>query len=156
MPIFFLGASSNDSYRLTCLANFGGDVQDKVWQMAWAAKNYMIHLKVTNAGGAVLLSFVMIGCTMFLVGKTNNLFHRGLGAVGIILGAGLAFLIKGLNTCAVINLAKIYVPSFTSTYKDINQGGDIKDENYDELENYIYEKFFQSVFFVGMNILIVL
>jgi hypothetical protein len=47
---------------------------------------------------------------MFQVGKASNIFHRGLGVIGLILGAGLAFLLKGLNTCAVINLAKIYVP----------------------------------------------
>ena len=114
MPIYFLGSSSSDSYRLSCFVDFPEVLQNRVYDMAWASRNYMVHLKVTNAGGAVLLSIVMIGCTIYSVGHAVSLFHHGLGAIGLILGAGLAFLLKGLNTCAVINLAKTY---------DVSKGG---------------------------------
>jgi high-affinity nickel permease len=67
----------------------------------------------------ILLSLVAMGCIMYSVGNEKNSFHRGLGVVGILLGAGLAYLLKGLNTCAVINIAKIYVNRIHYLKKDI-------------------------------------
>lgn len=116
MAVFFAGASASDAYKLTNFVNFAADVQDHVSSIAWAARNYMIYLKVTNAGAMVLLCFVTCGCIMYYAGNTANLFHGVLGLVGLLMGIGLAHLIKAINACAVINMAKTYVRDSTPLY----------------------------------------
>ena len=50
VPIFYIGAMSSDSYKLCCMGIVNQIVSDRLFKFAWAARNYYIYLKLTNAG----------------------------------------------------------------------------------------------------------
>lgn len=49
MPVYFLGAASTDSYKLSCFATLAAPVQEIIFHLYWATRNYMVHLRITNA-----------------------------------------------------------------------------------------------------------
>jgi len=63
MPIYYLGANSTDSYRLSCFVTMGEYIHDNLFKISWASRNYMIYLKTTNSGGAILICLIIFGCT---------------------------------------------------------------------------------------------
>lgn len=108
LPIFYVGAISADGYKLCCASHVTPIVTDRLHKMTWAARNYMIYLKTTNAGTACLLAFTFMGCALYVIkGDINPLFDFT-GAFGLILGIGMAFLLKGMTIAAVINISKQY------------------------------------------------
>jgi hypothetical protein len=49
MPIYYLGANSTDSHRLSCFVTMGEYIHDNLFKISWASRNYMIYLKSTNS-----------------------------------------------------------------------------------------------------------
>lgn len=76
--------------------------------MTWAARNYMIYLKTTNAGAAILISFTFLGAALYLYKVDNNPFVDFNGIFGILFGIGLAYLVKGMTIGAVISISKTF------------------------------------------------
>ena len=75
----------------------------------------MIYFKVTNAGTVIMVAISMIGVVLYDTKAVKIEDSKGL--FGITIGLTLAYLIKGLNTWAVINLSKDYV--FNLLYNSI-------------------------------------
>lgn len=69
----------------------------------------MIFIKVTNSGSSILISLALIGAFLYDNKITDSLFKKGNGIMGLLFGASLMYVIKGINTWAIINLAKDYV-----------------------------------------------
>lgn len=76
--------------------------------MTWAARNYMIYLKITNAGSAVLLAFTFLGATLYLFKTDVNPLVDFNGIFGILFGIGLAFLIKGMTVGSIISISRVF------------------------------------------------
>ena len=67
----------------------------------------MIYFKVTNAGTVIMVAISMIGVLLYDTKAVK--IEDSKGIFGITIGLTLAYLIKGLNTWAVVNLSKDYV-----------------------------------------------
>lgn len=76
--------------------------------MSWAARNYMIYLKITNAGSAILLALTFLGAALYLFKTDNNPFIDFNGIFGILFGIGLAFLIKGMTVGSIISISRVF------------------------------------------------
>lgn len=77
-----------------------------MYKMAWAARNYAIHLKITNGIGSLMANFLCFVGYMFVIGF-NNVFLFDLRAVvGFFAGSSLMYLIRGIQTYAVKNIAE--------------------------------------------------
>lgn len=69
----------------------------------------MIFYKVTNAGTTILVSIALIGAFCYQNSTIETIFKNGNGLIGLLFGATLMYVIKGINTWAIINIAKDYV-----------------------------------------------
>lgn len=107
MPIYYLGANSTDSHRLSCFVTMGEYIHDNLFKISWASRNYMIYLKSTNSGGAILICLIIFGCTGY-ESKTTGDFLVYDGLLGCLLGLSTAYVIRSTNTCAIINISKAY------------------------------------------------
>ncbi|KAM3141942.1 hypothetical protein pb186bvf_006028 [Paramecium bursaria] len=142
--IYVIGAQSSDSYKLTCFGHFKNNVQSILFQLAWETRNYMIYFKVTNAGTVIMVAISMIGVLLFDTKAVK--IEDSKGIFGITIGLTLAYLIKGLNTWAVINLSKDYYSIKKDQNKPINYSEDIR------LSDYVKTKLNQSLIYVLCNI----
>jgi hypothetical protein len=50
IPIMYVGAMGADAYKMSCMGIVNEILQDRVYKMAWAARNYAIYVKISNAG----------------------------------------------------------------------------------------------------------
>lgn len=117
---------------------------DRLFKMTWAARNYMVYLKITTAGSAALLALTFMGCALYLIkGESNPLFDFN-GAFGMIFGVGLAFLIKGMTIGAIISVSK----AFNLNIFESGIAAEIAKNNRQTLDNYIGEKFLISVIWI--------
>ena len=79
----------------------------------------MIYFKVTNAGTVIMVAISMIGVLLFDTKAVK--IEDSKGIFGITIGLTLAYLIKGLNTWAVINLSKDYVSIYLNIQYSIKK-----------------------------------
>jgi hypothetical protein len=84
-------------------------VSDRLYKMAWAARNYFIYVKISTAGGSIMLGLCFLGTCMFFFKKDPNIFIKGTGLFGILFGAALTLGIRGWTIAAVISVSRIYV-----------------------------------------------
>jgi len=118
--------------------------------MAWAARNYMIYLKITNSVGTILCTMSLTGGLLFLSNKDFSIFSEALGIYGVLVGVGLTFYIKGLNTCAIINIAKTYDIDIGS----VSNSSHTSTENWnDPLFNFTISKYYTGIYYIFMNFL---
>lgn len=64
--------------------------------ITWAAKNYIVWLKITNAGALIIAAILIIGTAIFF-SKTFILLLNGYNLFGFLIGFGLAYYNKGLT-----------------------------------------------------------
>jgi NADH:ubiquinone oxidoreductase subunit 3 (subunit A) len=76
--------------------------------MAWAARNYMIYLKITNLGTGVLLAFTFLGGALYFFKIDSNPMTDFNGVFGVLFGIGLAFLVKGMTVGSVITISRVF------------------------------------------------
>lgn len=119
VPIMYVGVMAADAYKMCCMGIVNEIVSDRLYKIAWAARNYAIYVKVTTAGsikwytsilgGSFLLALCLMGSCLFFFKKDPSLYMQGAGLYGIILGMGLTYAIRGWTIGAVINVSKTYV-----------------------------------------------
>lgn len=74
IPIFYVGCQSADAYKLCCMGHVNQIVSDRLYKMAWAARNYYIYVKISTAGGSTMLGLCFMGCCMYFFKKDPNIF----------------------------------------------------------------------------------
>ena len=57
----------------------------------------------------MLITISLLGSIMYSVENVATLYHGALGLVGALIGFFLMYMIKGVNTCAIINVSKEFV-----------------------------------------------
>jgi hypothetical protein len=50
VAILYIGIMSSDCHKLSCMGIVSSIMQDRLYKMAWAARNYSIYVKITTAG----------------------------------------------------------------------------------------------------------
>ncbi|CAD8185957.1 unnamed protein product [Paramecium pentaurelia] len=108
IPLYYIGSISQDGAKLCAASHVTQVVSERFTKMAWAARNYMIYLKITNAGSAILLALTFLGGALYLFKVDNNPLIDFNGIFGILFGIGLAFLIKGMTVGSVISISRIF------------------------------------------------
>ncbi|CAD8186208.1 unnamed protein product [Paramecium octaurelia] len=96
MGIAMLGVLSGDGLKLSFLAQFANNIKDRLHSITWAAKNYIVWLKITNAGALIIAAILIIGTAIFF-SKTFILLLNGYNLFGFLIGFGLAYYNKGLT-----------------------------------------------------------
>lgn len=73
-------------------------LQERVSQIAWAARNYPIHIKLMNVAGLFIASIAAVGAYIYILKLTKfDVFDTRI-LVGFAMGTGLPYYIKSINT----------------------------------------------------------
>lgn len=78
---------------------------DRLHSVSWAARNYSVWVKISNAATMVIGSALLIGAMIFYT-KTFILLLNGYNLFGLMIGAGLAYFTKGRTLYIVKSLCE--------------------------------------------------
>lgn len=106
VPIFYIGAMSSEGYKLCCMAIVHEIVTDRLYKFAWAARNYMIYVRLATGGGTILLGLCLMGCALFFLNDDSSIFLDFTGVYGILVGIMMVYLIKTLTVGAIVSVSK--------------------------------------------------
>lgn len=144
VPLFYIGTISQDGAKLCVASHVTQVVAERFTKMTWAARNYMIYLKITNAGSAILLALTFLGGALYLFKVDNNPLIDFNGIFGILFGIGLAFLIKGMTIGSIITISKI----FDLNIYESGIAAEIAKRNTLSLNRYFESKHLLAIFWV--------
>ena len=97
LSINFLGGFTSDGLKCSKVTRSYGIIVDRLYKMAWSARNYSVYAQIIN-GTSIFLSQVWIwsGFTLF----------------GFLYGSALAFILRAGSTQAVREVADDLVNEF--------------------------------------------
>lgn len=106
LSINFLSGIINDSYQCAKITRTFAIVKERIYKIAWCARNYSIYIQIVNAGGVFLANLVCIGCILVLTKISEVWMWSGFTLFGFLYGASFAYFLKGGSIWAVKNVAE--------------------------------------------------
>ena len=104
--IQYLAGISQNSYKIAQLTNIKNRYKSKLFQINWASKNYMVHLKTQLWAAFLLSGFTAIDYLYWLSKSRKPIVINTPEISGIIFGSCFAFAIYGILIASIQYIAQ--------------------------------------------------
>ena len=112
LSINFLGGFTSDGLKCSKVTRSYGIIVDRLYKMAWSARNYSVYAQIINGTGIFLTNIVAIGAILILTKISQVWIWSGFTLFGFLYGSALAYILRAGGTQAVREVADDLVNEF--------------------------------------------